>query len=1031
MKSRIVICLTLVAIFMLMATSANALPPRVNVMPGNMPGKVYPYTWPGRTLTIWGNVHDGTPPYTYVWDFGDGTPTVSGAVVDPKYISVIHSYATMGPKLAVLTVTDASLLSDKDTVEIEVVTMDFQARVNAAIEDGLRYLYLNQWGDGRWSDGCDATTTALAVLAFENAGHLPINDFDKDIYAEYVKAGLDYLTSILSTQAMSVQGAGDPEEIVPGNTDNNGIGVYPQSCHTGYETGMVMMAMVGAGPLGSAGPDLVAPNGPPGIVGRTYRELVVDMVDYCAWGQTEPSQGDYRGGWRYDANFYDSDNSVSQWPPIGMEAAETNWGISSPGFVKSELELWINYSQINGGYWDGAFWYQPSWWPIGPMAVTGAGLCEMAYCDIPQSDSRFQRALSALERGWNTEANKGFNYAMYAIAKGCRIAVDDAGEVSEINFIGSIEWYPDYATFLLGVQQPDGRFPATVYGFGAYMDHSWALLVLQPVWIPCLPVAVIDGPSSVPPDFPFDLDGSDSYIYGGESCPNEIVEWLWDFDKSDGYDWNNPDAIGSEVVNPGYTLPLGIVADTYVVTLRVADDSDPAKTDIAEHTIIVSFENHPPIADPGGPYAGKVDELICFDGTGSHDPDPGDSIISYSWDIDGDGNFGDCSDPVCCHSWPYVYSGYVGLVVTDSYGATSDTQQAYVTVWTSLVDVGIDSSDIFFSAPYPKPGDTIIIYAPIYCDSASDPVSSVEVRFYDGDPDIALHQINDDQIIYDMMAGDVETVQVEWVVPDTLTHEIYVRVDPDGELEEYNERNNEAFKIISAGIRMSVALDIKPQSCPNPLNTKDKGLLPVAILGADTFDVMTVDPATVRLEGVAPIRWSYEDVSRPVSPRHDTCECTTFGADGFKDLTFKFDHQAIVAALGTVQPREVRVLTLTGMTYDSIPIMGKDCVVIIHKGLAKPSDEMALEFGLGPNYPNPFNPITHINFTLPTLSSWNLKIYNVAGQLVKSFEGYSSGQVSVIWDGKDSYGTEVASGIYFYKLNAGNFTSTKKMVLAK
>ena len=141
MKSRIVISLTLLAIFILMASSVSAQPPRVNVMPGNMPGKVYPYTWPGRTITIWGNVHDGTPPYTFTWDFGDGTPLVSGAVIDPKYISVTYAYATMGPKLAVLTITDASLLSDQDTVEIEVVTKSFDVEVNAAIEDGLRYLF--------------------------------------------------------------------------------------------------------------------------------------------------------------------------------------------------------------------------------------------------------------------------------------------------------------------------------------------------------------------------------------------------------------------------------------------------------------------------------------------------------------------------------------------------------------------------------------------------------------------------------------------------------------------------------------------------------------------------------------------------------------------------------------------------------------------------------------------------------------------------------------------------------------------------
>lgn len=86
---------------------------------------------------------------------------------------------------------------------------------------------------------------------------------------------------------------------------------------------------------------------------------------------------------------------------------------------------------------------------------------------------------------------------------------------------------------------------------------------------------------------------------------------------------------------------------------------------------------------------------------------------------------------------------------------------------------------------------------------------------------------------------------------------------------------------------------------------------------------------------------------------------------------------------------------------------------------------------LAQNYPNPFNPTASIAFTLPFSTNWSLKIYNVAGQLIKSFEGFSSGQVNVNWDGTDDSGDKVSSGIYFYKLTAGDFSATKKMVLTK
>jgi len=85
------------------------------------------------------------------------------------------------------------------------------------------------------------------------------------------------------------------------------------------------------------------------------------------------------------------------------------------------------------------------------------------------------------------------------------------------------------------------------------------------------------------------------------------------------------------------------------------------------------------------------------------------------------------------------------------------------------------------------------------------------------------------------------------------------------------------------------------------------------------------------------------------------------------------------------------------------------------------------DFALHQNYPNPFNPETKIELALPIASDWSIAIYNVSGQKVKEFSGTSeAGVVQVIWDA-----TETASGIYFYKAVAGNFTDTKKMVLLK
>jgi len=85
------------------------------------------------------------------------------------------------------------------------------------------------------------------------------------------------------------------------------------------------------------------------------------------------------------------------------------------------------------------------------------------------------------------------------------------------------------------------------------------------------------------------------------------------------------------------------------------------------------------------------------------------------------------------------------------------------------------------------------------------------------------------------------------------------------------------------------------------------------------------------------------------------------------------------------------------------------------------------------NYPNPFNPETIIQFSLVKSSNVTLGVYNIKGQLVRSLVSgfYYEGLHSVIWNGKDDKGVGVSSGIYFYRLSAGYFVDTKKMMLLK
>ena len=127
---------------------------------------------------------------------------------------------------------------------------------------------------------------------------------------------------------------------------------------------------------------------------------------------------------------------------------------------------------------------------------------------------------------------------------------------------------------------------------------------------------------------------------------------------------------------------------------------------------------------------------------------------------------------------------------------------------------------------------------------------------------------------------------------------------------------------------IEVSVDIKPTSCPNPLNCRGGGVVPVAILGTGAFDVTTIDPESVFLHGVAAERWALEDVATPHFRSSDDCnDCTTDGADGLVDLTLKFDKKALLEQLGTQDNRACLVIDLLGNLKDDFggtPIEGSD-----------------------------------------------------------------------------------------------------------
>lgn len=109
------------------------------------------------------------------------------------------------------------------------------------------------------------------------------------------------------------------------------------------------------------------------------------------------------------------------------------------------------------------------------------------------------------------------------------------------------------------------------------------------------------------------------------------------------------------------------------------------------------------------------------------------------------------------------------------------------------------------------------------------------------------------------------------------------------------------------------------------------------------------------------------------------------------------------------------------------------CLVLIPTDVPETPSTGITGFVLAQNYPNPFNLKTSMSFEIPYECRVGLKIYNLAGRLVKTLVGrkMQKGQHTIFWDGTNSAGDPVASGVYFYRLTTPDFVGVKKMVLLK
>jgi glycosidase len=125
-----------------------------------------------------------------------------------------------------------------------------------------------------------------------------------------------------------------------------------------------------------------------------------------------------------------------------------------------------------------------------------------------------------------------------------------------------------------------------------------------------------------------------------------------------------------------------------------------------------------------------------------------------------------------------------------------------------------------------------------------------------------------------------------------------------------------------------------------------------------------------------------------------------------------------------LQPGEFRIYTTVKLPTSEPNIINE---------IEKTDDVIVTDFSLDQNYPNPFNPTTNIEFRIADREFVSLKVYDILGREIKTLvkEELSNGIYQVVWNGDNNLGENVSSGIYFYRIEAGEYINSRKMILIK
>lgn len=657
---------------------------------------------------------DNTSMIWYRWVYGDGTSSaVSSASGSKRYkvaIDKVYTAATGTPftaKLQVDATSNAMTNVVEDTYLIKVEDNNLDTRVNIAIDNGLWWLY-QQGGNHGYSsyphtyDGSPqmtwvqtssvytlATPTASAIQAFGINGHKTKGNVNEDPYVEAVQQGMNYLvkgynyyTSYPALRARSITsvnhgGVIDNPETDQASPNGYGVEVYDWGgSHIPYQSGQIMDAIIASGvsPSDLTGRDFTRNDSTIVVRNWTYGELLQDMADMHAWGQSDSTgcNGGVCGSWWYGWNYgFPGDNSASQWGAIGMlPAQQAPWDVVVPSWVKNYNSNWLAYSMGCTGPSAAVTSCSYSFFSyngVGNCAgdsceqTTTSGMVQMIFDGQTTVDLKWDRAEKYIADRWRDFTHLGSSwggsktYGWYSFAKAMRLSLPNPTTQLEKTSGATFDWYygdptttactteanceKGLAQRILEIQSADGQW-ASGNLTNPPLTTAWMIITLKPSLFASSPIACFDyNPKSTYSGATVSFDPSCS----GHSEPGKTIADLTKFE----WDWDNDGTYDEDTPTPGIvTNAFSCAAPpcTFPVTLQVTDDEGLTAT--VKQSVEITNPPHPPSAEAGGPYMTSLcaADSLTLDGSASSDPNegtheagcttcPDDTITAWDWDL--------------------------------------------------------------------------------------------------------------------------------------------------------------------------------------------------------------------------------------------------------------------------------------------------------------------------------------------------------------------------------------------------------------